>query len=143
MARKRQPIQVQQFAEKAVRNGFNFHKAMHEITPDVNHKGTIPVKVHRWLGSIEVLKAIADEIRKLNIQPDDIKQCIRARMIKIISDNDRKDGDAIGASAVIAKVEGLLNEGTNIQILVDNREKGILDRYSNTVGVADDKRDGQ
>jgi len=107
---KRDKLQVKKFAEVYVNNNLNGKKAMQAISPELEPQA-LSNKKHRWLSSPEVISEITAYIASLNITPAISKDLIRHRLIKIITNEDSKDSDAIQAGSVLGRLEGVYNEG--------------------------------
>ena len=110
MPKKRDINKVKAFAKTYIDNNLDSTKAMREISPNLE-PNALHVKKNRWMSSIEVINEITAYIASLNITPNISKDLIRARLIKILTDTDSKDSDAIQAGSVLGRLEGVSNEG--------------------------------
>ena len=112
MPKRRDINKVKAFAKTYIDNNMDSNKAMAQISPQLG-SNALNVKKSRWLSSPDVISEITAYITSLNITPAISKDIIRARLIKIITDVDSKDSDAIQAGSVLGRLEGVSNEQGN------------------------------
>ena len=117
---------MDKFAEEYIGSNFNGQHAMKSISPKLEG-GSLRTMTSRWLHSPEVLSTICEKLAKLNLTPDKVKKVISARLLDIILSYKNKDGDVIGASSLLAKLEKLTND--NVQATQVNVYQDIVREF--------------
>ncbi len=112
---KRNKFKVEKFIDEYTTNGFNGIEAIKAVSPNLDDRMAINVKACRWLSSPEIIEGIVSRLKQANITDDNIKDIIKARLLKIILDSKSDDRNAINGSMVLSKVLGLLKDSENVQ----------------------------
>ena len=114
------------FIAKVIEHKLNTKKAMKELCPELKPR-SLDVKLCSWLKNPEVITMLANEVKKLNLSPDTKKLIVEGRMLKILTDMDTKDSDAIGAGTLMLKANGLIQDNqVNIGVFQNSKLDDII-----------------
>lgn len=122
----RNKLDRSKFVAKTIEKNLDPKAAMKELAPHMTPR-SLDNKLVAWLANPDIISELVEEVKRLKLTSENKKLLVEGRMLKILTNNDAKDSDAIAAGSLMLKANGMLSDSGNVNVNILNASGDKLD----------------